>query len=79
MEKACLKATEYFFQKNKAQMTSGGYKYGTMVLVWNNALDMTFGNKGALRWSGLYIVVQRRPSGAYVLAELNGAVDGVKM
>ena len=32
---------------------------GTMVLVWNNALDFTFGNKGALHWSGLYIVVQR--------------------
>ena len=55
-EKACLKATEYFYQKNKARMTSGDYK---MVLVWNNALDLTFGNKGALHWSGPYIVVQR--------------------
>ena len=73
-EKARLKAAEYFFQKNKARMTSGDYENGTMVLVWNNALDFTFGNKGALRWSGPYIVVQRRPSGAYVLAELDGTV-----
>ena len=73
-EKARLKAAEYFFQKNKAQMTSGDYEYGTMVLVWNNALNFTFGNKGALCWSGLYIVVQRRSSGAYVLAELDGTV-----
>ena len=55
-------------------MTSGDYKNSTMVLVWNNALDFTFGNKGALRWSGPYIVVQRRSSGAYVLAELDGTV-----
>ena len=58
-EEARLKAAEYFFQKNKAWMTSGDYENGTMVLVWNNALDFTFGNKGALRWSGPYIVVQR--------------------
>ena len=73
-EKARLKATEYFFQKNNAWMTSGDYEYGTMVLVWNNALNMMFGNKGALCWSGPYIVVQRWPSGAYVLAELDGAI-----
>ena len=40
-------------------MTSGDYENGTMVLVWNNALDFTFGNKGALHWSRPYIVVQR--------------------
>ena len=55
-------------------MTSGDYKNGTMVLVWNNVLDFTFVNKGALHWSGPYIVVQRRSSGAYVLAELDGTV-----
>ena len=73
-EKARLKAAEYFFQKNKARMTSGDYENGTMVLVWNNALDFTFRNKGALHWSGPYIVVQRRSSGAYVLAELDRTV-----
>ena len=55
-------------------MTSGDYEHGTMVLVWNNALNSTFGNKGALHWSGPYIVVQRQPSGAYVLAELDRTV-----
>ena len=57
-------------------MTSGDYEHSTMVLVWNNALDFMFGNKGALHWSGPYIVIQRRSSGAYVLAELNGTVLG---
>ena len=74
MEKARLQAAEYFFQRNKARMVSGDYEIGTMVLVWNNSLNTTFGNKGALRWAGPYIVVQRRPSGAYILAELDGSV-----
>ena len=75
-EKACLKAAEYFFQKNKARMTSGDYENSTMVLVWNNTLDFMFGNKVALHWSGPYIVIQRRSSGAYmyVLAELDRTV-----
>ena len=55
-------------------MISGDYQRGSLVLVWNNFLDFQFGNKGALRWQGPYAVVQRRPSGAYVLAELDGTV-----
>ena len=55
-------------------MTSGVYSPGILVLVWNNALDFQWGNKGALRWAGPYIVVQHRPSGSYVLAELDGTV-----
>ena len=73
-EKVRLKAAEYFYQWNKARMVSGDYEIGTMVLVWNNILDSTFGNKGALHWTGPYIVIQKRPLGAYVLAELNGSV-----
>ena len=55
-------------------MTSGDYRCGSLILVWNNYLDFQFGNKGALRWQGPYVVVQRRPSGAYILAELDGTV-----
>ena len=73
-EKARAKAAEYFNECNKARMTSGDYKRGSLVLVWNNYLDFQFRNKGALRWQGPYIVIQHRPSGAYVLAELDGTV-----
>jgi hypothetical protein len=47
-------------------MSSGDFAPGT--------LDFQFGNKGALRWHGPYIVVQRHLKGAYVLAELDGMV-----
>jgi hypothetical protein len=49
-------------------------KPGTMVLVYKNFLDNQQGNKGALRWFGPYYMVENRPSGAYVLAELDGMV-----
>ena len=55
-------------------MSSGDFSPGTFVLVWNNPLDFQFANKGALHWQGPYIVVQRQPKGAYVLAELDGIV-----
>ena len=73
-EKSRKKAAEYFYEKNKARMSSGEFAPGTFVLVWNNPLDFQFGNKGALRWHGPYIIVQRRKKGAYVLAELDGTV-----
>jgi hypothetical protein len=47
---------------------------GTMVLVYKTSLDNQQGNKGALWWSGPYYVVAIRPSGAYILAELDGTV-----
>jgi hypothetical protein len=47
---------------------------GTMVLVYKSFLDNQQGNKGATRWFGPYYVVEVRPSGAYILAELDGTV-----
>ena len=74
MEAAHKKAADYFYEKNKARMVDYSFEPGTLVLVWLNYLDFQFGSKGALRWMGPYIVVQRRNSGAYVLAELDGVV-----
>ena len=74
MRKERQKAADYFLERNKARMIENAYSPGMVVLVWNNFLDFQFGNKGALRWMGPYIVVQRRPTGSYVLAELDGAV-----
>jgi len=74
VQKERQKAVDYFFERNKARMVENAYAPGMVMLVWNNFLDFQFGNKGALRWMGPYVVVQRRPTGSYVLAELDGAV-----
>ncbi|EKM51440.1 uncharacterized protein PHACADRAFT_102853, partial [Phanerochaete carnosa HHB-10118-sp] len=47
---------------------------GTWVLVHETWLDNQHGNKGALRWAGPYVIVQRHPSGSYSLRELDGTL-----
>ncbi len=47
---------------------------GELVLVYDEVLDNQMSGKGALRWRGPYAIMARRPSGAYVLQELDGAV-----
>jgi hypothetical protein len=56
------------------QIVNNDYLPGMIVLVWNNFLDFQFGKKGTLQWMGPYIVTQHRPSGSYVLAELDGTI-----
>ncbi|PCH33220.1 hypothetical protein WOLCODRAFT_51538, partial [Wolfiporia cocos MD-104 SS10] len=47
---------------------------GTWVLVHETWLDLQQGNKGALRWSGPYIIHEKYQSGSYCLRELDGTV-----
>jgi hypothetical protein len=47
---------------------------GTMVLVYEVWQDNQYGNKGISRWNGPYLVVKRRHTGSYILAELSGTV-----
>ncbi len=55
-------------------MKKGDYEKGELVLVYDEALDNQMSGKGALRWRGPYAIVAWRPSSAYVLQELDGAV-----
>ena len=68
------KNAQAFWDKYGKPQYKNPIKPGTMVLVYKNFLDNQQGNKGALRWFGPYYVVENRPSGAYVLAELDGTV-----
>ena len=43
-------------------------------MVYNEALDNQMSGKGLLRWHGPYAIVARRPSGAYIVQELDGAI-----
>jgi hypothetical protein len=68
------KSAAYFFEKHKNRIVTGNYEPGTLVLVYNEYLDNQFGKKGLPRWNGPFVVIQKRPSGAFVLAELDGSV-----
>ena len=68
------KTVEAYNQRHLHRFKIGDYKIGELVLTHNEALDNQFGEKGALRWHGPFAVVARRPSGAYILQELDGSV-----
>ena len=55
-------------------MNRGEYSKGELVLIYNKALDNQMSGKGLLRWRGPYVIVARRPSGAYIVQELDGVV-----
>jgi hypothetical protein len=38
VEKSRIKAAKYFYEKNKARMSSREFTPGTFILVWNNSL-----------------------------------------
>ena len=72
--KSRLKAADAFNRKHAARMTTGDYKPGEWVIVYNEALDNQHGLKGTAKWFGPFIIVQRRPSGAYIIQQPDGVV-----
>src|SRR5258708_17467483 len=68
------KAIDAYHQRHADRMKQGEYAIGELVLVYNEALENRMNSKGALRWRGPYAVVARRPTGAYVVQELDGSI-----
>ncbi|RPD52796.1 hypothetical protein L227DRAFT_514230, partial [Lentinus tigrinus ALCF2SS1-6] len=50
------------------------FKAGRLVLMRNTAIEKSLNRKMRARYLGPYVVVSRNRGGAYIVAELNGAV-----
>jgi hypothetical protein len=68
------RAVDEFNEKHRAQLSTGEFKLGTWVLAHETWLDTQVGNKGALRWSGPFIVHEKVRDKTYRLRELDGTV-----
>lgn len=73
-KKARQKSVDDFNLKYSKYLTNNDFELGTWVLAHETWLDNQMGNKGALRWTGPYIVHERRERGGYRLRELDGTV-----
>jgi hypothetical protein len=73
-EKSRLKVADVFNRKHAARMAAGEYTPGKWVIVYNEALDNQHGSKGVAKWFGLFIIIQHRPSGAYVVQQPNSVI-----
>ncbi|RDB28645.1 hypothetical protein Hypma_014867 [Hypsizygus marmoreus] len=68
------RAVDDFHRKHERYLSSGDFPLGTWVLVHETWLDAQKGNKGALRWTGPYIVHEKLLPTTYRLRELDGVV-----
>ena len=70
----CQQAVDDFNSKHEPYLPSGDFLLGTWVLLHETWLDAQMGNKGALRWTGPYIVHHKLQDTTYQLQELDGTV-----
>jgi hypothetical protein len=68
------RAVDDFNGKHERHLSSGDFLLGTWVLLHETWLDAQMGNKGALRWTGPYIVHRKLRDTTYQLRELDGTV-----
>ena len=68
------KAVDDFNKKYEKYMVTNDFDIGTWVLVHETWLDGQKGNKGALRWSGPYVVHEKFNNKTYRLREIDGTV-----
>ncbi len=68
------RAIEDFNVRNQHRIRASEFEPGTWVLLHETWLDAQQGHKGALRWSGPYVVALRYPNGSYRLRELDGTL-----
>ena len=68
------RAVDDFNCKHAHYLSSGSFVVGTWVLLHETWLDSQMGHKGALRWTGPYIVHRQSRDMTYQLRELDGMV-----
>jgi hypothetical protein len=68
------RAVDDFNRKHEHYLSSGSFILGTWVLLHETWLDSQMGHKGALRWTGPYIVHKQLRDTTYQLRELDGTV-----
>jgi hypothetical protein len=73
LKKARFDSKEQFERRFIHRLSRETYQKGELVLVRNNAIEMSHDRKPKVRYLGPYVVDVRTENGYYLLKELNGA------
>ena len=71
---ARLDAATRFEKEHAATIKDFDFKLGELVLIRNTAIEKALNRKMRARYLGPLIIISRNKGGAYILAELNGAL-----
>ena len=69
-----VKAAVCFEQQHSATITDYNFTLGDLVLIRNTAIEKSLNRKMRARYLGPLIVISHNRGGAYIIAELDGAV-----
>lgn len=65
-------------EEHRATLSNEEHPPGTLVLIRNTAVEKELNRKHKPRWLGPMVVVRRTEGGAYICAELSGAVSSLR-
>ena len=69
-----VKAAKRFEEKHARTIRDFNFERGNLVLLRNTAIEKSLNRKMRPRYLGPFVVVSRNRGGAYIVADLNGAV-----
>jgi hypothetical protein len=76
--KACFTSIRQFKKKYTNTICTYQFAPGNLILVHNSCVEASLDRNTKPRWIGLMVIVRQTTHGAYILAEIDGAISKLR-